>query len=210
MFTIAGKINLAGMNNAPVGICCNTVLALNYVKDGLAEDFVVRGALEQPSLDAALAFMRRIKHASGQNYIIGGPERVLSLECSANKIVEYVPYPGANRTYHTNHPLVNDDQSFYRERLAAMSDVQRAIWEPPYVNSFARLETLQRHLSDPNEIITLDKVKSILSSHDAPVCHNSPTKISLGCLIMELSRNPKLHLAPGPPCTTPFATHIFS
>ncbi|MCZ7571320.1 MAG: C45 family peptidase [Ardenticatenaceae bacterium] len=208
MFTIAGKINLAGLNNAPVGVCCNTVLALNYAKDGLPEDFVVRGALAQPSLAEALAFMHRIRHASGQNYLIGGPERVISLECSANQIVEFVPYPGANRTYHTNHPLVNDDQTIHRERLAAMTDTQRERWGF-YANSHARLDTLQRHLNDPDECITIDKIKTILSSHDGPVCHNSATKISLGCLIMELSPNPTLHLAAGPPCSTPFTTYRF-
>jgi hypothetical protein len=34
-------------------------------------------------------------------------------------------------------------------------------------------------------------------------------KITLGCLIMELSLPPVLHVAPGPPCSTPFATYAF-
>lgn len=213
MFTIAGKINLAGMNNVPVGICCNTVLPLNYVKDGLPEDFVVRGALEQSSLDAALDFMYSIRHASGQNYVIGGRERVLSLEASANKVVEYVPYPGANRVYHTNHPLANDDQAIHQARLTLQSPEDRMAWRDSTgqrSNTYARFETLEQNLSNPDEVITIDRIKAILSSHDAPVCHHSDLKISLGCLIMELGIVPKLHLSPGPPCSTPFSIHTFT
>jgi len=213
MFTVAGKINLAGMSNAPVAICCNTVLPLDYSKDGLPEDFVVRGALEQPSLDDALAFVSNIKHASGQNYVIGGMERVLSLECSANKVVEYIPYLGANRVYHTNHPLVNDDQGIYNKRISSTHPGLQESWRDASgarTNTFLRFETLQRNLSDPEDVITIETIKSLLSSHEAPICFKTDSKISLGCLIMELSEDPKLHLAPGPPCSTPFRTHKFA
>jgi hypothetical protein len=212
MFTIAGKINLAGMNNAPVGICCNTVLPLDYARDGLPEDFLVRGVLAQPSLEDALAFMRRVKHASGQNYVIGGRERVLSLECSANKIAEYIPYPGANRVYHTNHPLVNDDLGIYQQRIALLPQEEQGAWRDSTgvrTNTHDRFDVLQRHFGNPDEPVTIEKIKAVLSSHDAPVCHHSDKKISLGCLIMELAEKPKLHLAPGPPCSTPFQTHTF-
>jgi hypothetical protein len=212
MFTIAGKINLAGMNNAPVGINCNTVLPLNYCKDGLPEDFVVRGALEQTSLDDALKFMRRIKHASGQNYLMGGRERVLSLECSANRVVEYVMYPGANRVCHTNHPLANDDQSIHQQRMELEPEGQRSTWNDSTgarSNTHARFNYLHRELSNFDEIITIDKVKHLLSNHDAPVCHHSDLKISLGCLIMEMGEIPALHLAAGPPCRTAFQTYTF-
>jgi hypothetical protein len=208
VFTIAGKISLAGMNNAPFGICCNTVLQLDYAKDGLPEDFIVRGALAQPSFEESLAFLRQVKHASGQNYVIGGPERVLSLECSANKIVEFTPYPGANRVYHTNHPIVNDDQEIHRQRLAAMTSAQREALETAYTG-YKRFQTMERHLGDPEELITIDKIKTALSSHDGPVCIDDPKKITLGCLIMELSSNPTLQLASGPPCSTPFKTYTF-
>ncbi len=53
VFTAAGKISLCGMNNFGVGICCNTVLQLDYCADGLAEDFVVRCVLQRRSLAEA-------------------------------------------------------------------------------------------------------------------------------------------------------------
>lgn len=213
MFTIAGKINLAGMNNAPVAICCNTVLPLDYCKDGLPEDFVVRGALEQSSLDSALEFMRRIKHASGQNYLMGGPERVLNLECSAHKVVECPPNSGAACLFHTNHPLANDDQAIHRQRMALQSESEQAAWRDStglISNTYARFHYFSQELKDSSEIVSVERIKSLLSSHDAPVCHHSDHKISLGCLIMELGENPLLHLSPGPACVTEFNTYTFS
>jgi isopenicillin-N N-acyltransferase like protein len=212
MFTIAGKINLAGMNNTPVAICCNTVLPLNYARDGLPEDFVVRGALEQPGLQEALAFMHSIKHASGQNYLIGGPKRVLSLECSANKVIEFVPAAGSGRVCHTNHALANDDIGIHQQRMALQPEVTPGQWRDStgmVSNTHARFDYLEAALHDPADVITPDRIKALLSDHTTPVCFHSPEKLSLGCLIMELGPTPTLHLAPGPPCRTPFTAHTF-
>jgi len=209
VFTIAGKISLAGLNNRAIGICCNSLLQLNYAQDGLPEDFIVRGVLARPTLDDALAFMRRVKHASGQNYILGGPERVLDLECSANKISEFTPSPGADRVYHTNHPLVNDDQAIWQRRLElAPPDVVQATLARSTTQ--ARFNTLEELLGDPAETLTVERIKAVLSSHEGPVCvDRGGSRITLGSLIMELSPSPALHLSPGPPCTTPFSTYTF-
>jgi hypothetical protein len=210
IFTIAGKLSLAGMNSRSMGMCCNTVLQLNYVKDGLPEDFVVRGFLAQPTLDEGLAFMRRVKHASGQNYIVGGPNRVLDLEISANKICEFTPYPGADRVYHTNHPLCNDDQSIWHKRWAMGTPAERQA-VVARSTSLARFKTLESRLGDPHETITVERIRDVLSSHDGPVCLDGQgtQNITSGCLIMELSPAPVLHLSPGPPCSTPFKTYRF-
>jgi hypothetical protein len=210
VFTVAGKISLAGLNNHGVGICCNTLIQLDFATDGLPEDFIVRGFLARSTLEDGLAFMRGVKHASGQNYVVGGPGRVLDLECSAHQICEFVPYPSADRVYHTNHPLVNNDQSLHQRRLAQMPpDVLK--WYQERSTTFARLAALEKQLCDPTQTITVDKIKAALSSHAGPVCIDRGTSdlITLGCLIMELSPAPVLHLAPGPACSTPFKTYTF-
>ena len=212
MFTIAGKINLAGMSNAPLAICCNTVLPLNYAKDGLPEDFVVRGALEQADWNAAVDFMCRLPHASGQNYLMGGPERVICLECSANQVVEYQNAANVERVWHTNHPLINDDCSIHEQRLERMTEQEQATWRDgtgARSNTHARMNYLNRELRQSNDALTVACIREHLSSHEAPVCHHSEQKITLGCLIMELGDPPVLHLSPGPPCCTPFASHRF-
>jgi hypothetical protein len=210
VFTVAGKISLAGLNNQGIGICCNTLVQLNFATNGLPEDFLVRGFLARATLGDGLAFVRGVKHASGQNYVLGGPERVLDLECSANKICEFVPYPEADRVYHTNHPLVNDDQSLHERRIAQMPHKMHEKFQDS-LTTYARFESLEKHLGNPGDTVSVDKARAALSSHDGPVCRHKETgaSITLGCLIMELMPSPTLHLAPGPPCSTPFTTYTF-
>ncbi len=203
VFTYAGLIVLIGMNNQSLGIGCNTVLQLNYSKDGLPVAFVVREFLEQSTPDDAIKFMHNIKHASGQNYLIGGPEKVVSFECSANKVSQFIPYKGANRVYHTNHPLVNDDQSMYREMKL-----------PPYKNSEIRFNSLRSQLKDTSKKVNVETIKSILGSHDHsehPICrHKKPGRgMTIAGLIMVLSSSPEIYVAPGPPCSTEFKIYKF-
>jgi len=117
IFSYAGLIAANGINNHSLGICCNALLELNQRKDGLPVAFIHRGVLSQKNYEDAVRFIQTINHASGQNYILGGPGEVSSWECSANKVVRFWPYEGAKRLYHTNHALVNDDQSIYQEIL---------------------------------------------------------------------------------------------
>jgi len=109
VFTYAGLIAACGMNNYGIGEVVNALLQLNHRTDGLPVAFVNRGILERTTYDDAVKFLHDIRHASSQNYIIGGRQKASSHECSANKVSCFEPYKGATRLYHTNHPLANDD-----------------------------------------------------------------------------------------------------
>ncbi|MCJ7624975.1 MAG: C45 family peptidase [Anaerolineaceae bacterium] len=200
VFSFAGDIGAVGLNNRSVGMCENTLLQLKHAADGLPVLFVSRGILSQPTLEDAVAFVHRIKHASGQNYVLGSPDGVVNYECSANKVSRFVPFVGAHYVYHTNHTLVNDDKYEYNKSLA---------------NSETRLNSLKNRLKDTSDPITVDLIKSILSSHDSEdyaICvHPSPEKqgITANCLIMELSSEPKVHFTAGPPCECEFRTLSF-
>jgi isopenicillin-N N-acyltransferase-like protein len=211
VFTTAGFIALNGLNNRSVGICCNTLFQLDYAPDGLPVAFVVRGVLSRPTQDDAVAFVRGVKHASGQNYLVGGPGSVLDFECSANQVVQYQPAPGATRVAHTNHPLANDEQGMYQARLQRLSPGQREQEDKEQAGTRARFAFLERELGDPAETITVGRIQAMLSSHEAPVCNDrQPGEgLTLGCLVMELAPSPILHIAPGPPCSTPFETFGF-
>jgi len=210
VFTTAGLIALNGLNNQPVSICCNTLLQLDHAIDGLPVAFIVRGVLAQPTQADAAAFIQRIKHASGQNYIIGGSQTILDFECSADQVCQFVPYPGANRVYHTNHPLVNNDQDFFQQIIKKLSPEEKQQADKGQANTLARFDFLESQLRDESQTITVEKIKTILSSHEAPVCVDRKKEkgksLTLGCLIMELSPSPVLHIAPGPPCSTEFKT----
>ena len=197
IFTYAGKISLCGLNNSPLGICCNELTrSLNHCTDGLPEDFVVRAVLEQPSIDEASAFIRGIRHASGQNYMIGDEERVVSLECSANKVSQYIPYEGARRVYHTNHPLANDDLIFPYEACIGGG------------TTHSRLRYLESRLKDSSKPLTVETIKYLLSSHEGPICvhhnHHAGEIYTFGSLIYSLSNPPELYVAVGPPCSNDY------
>ena len=205
VFTVAGSLALCGLNNAGVGICCNTILQCNHSQRGLPEQFVVRSVLEQRTLAEAARFIRAVPHASPQNYILGDREQVIDLEVSANTIAEFRPRP--NRVYHSNHPLVNDDQSQFRSLLNRLPKDLRAGMVSGST-TLARLAALEKSLADSSEAITVEKVKAVLGT--PPVCVAKDEKrITLGCAIMELAPAPRLHLSPGPPDITDFQIYEF-
>ena len=155
-----------------------------------------------------MEFLHTIKPASGQNYVIGGPENAYSFEASTEKIIEYTP--DSHALYHTNHPLVNDDYNEkYKKFLEETKDT-----EDFYPNSVVRWQSLDKRLKELAEI-DVDIIKSALSSKDSakdPICRPYDTSIrffTFGCTVMVLSENPELHVAPGPPDVTPFQIFRF-
>lgn len=202
VYTFAGLIALCGVNNRPIGICCNTLIDLNHCTDGYPVAFIVRSVLEQSNLNEAIRFVRGVKHASGQNYTIGGFEEVVSLECSASKVKNFVPHKSARRVYHTNHPLVNDDIVVPPKKRMGMG------------TSHARLAYLIGRLMNPSINITPETIKFILSSHEGPVCvHNNNQPgggYTFGSLVYILSDPPELYLARGPPCQNEYEVYSFT
>ena len=117
--TCAGLIVTTGMNNAPLGVAVNAMGQMDYGNEGLPVAFVVRGLLEQSSLQDALDFLETVKHASGQNYILGDSENVVDLEVSTNRQARFTPENHPGVILHTNHPRVlTDYHDRYEDSLA--------------------------------------------------------------------------------------------
>jgi isopenicillin-N N-acyltransferase-like protein len=215
VFTLAGMVAGNGLSNRGLGVCVNTLFQLDHSSNGLPVACVVRGALAQATVADAVWFLRRVRHASGQNYVIGDRRQVVSLECSAHKVCEFTPGPDAKLVYHSNHPLANDDQEMYQRLLERLSPQERYLADQQQVNSEVRYGSLKRLLESAPEQVSVDAAKGILSSHDPPehsICqHERPDSMSMtvGCTIMELSSDPALHLAPGPPCSSEFMLFRF-
>lgn len=206
LFSIAGSIGLNGINNHGVGITCNTLAQLDYSIHGLPVLFIVRSVLEKESIDEAEHFLRCIKHASGQNYILSSPGEMRCFECSGSHIVRYTPKQLHGRVFHSNHPLVNDDLCNVLQPEKMRSQ-----------NSVARLDSICNRLGDTSKLVGLEDVKAALSAHDDslnPVSrpgNNDGNAIgyTAGSSIYEFSDKPRLHLAAGPPCITDFKTFEF-
>lgn len=199
----AGFLGECGVNNQPVGICCNSLIShLNNSTKGLPFTFIVRSVLEQPTLEKAVQFINTIQHASSQNYIIGGKDRVVCLECSANKVSQFEIYENARRVYHTNHPLVNDDLINPTKKRKFRSGT-----------TLPRFKYLESRLYDASKKVTIDTIKHILSSHFGPVClhHNNQPLMAytFSSVIYSLSTPPMLYITVGPPCLTKYETFMF-
>ncbi|MBW2367272.1 MAG: hypothetical protein JRH15_05255 [Deltaproteobacteria bacterium] len=212
IFSYAGFIAAFGMNNKRVGVCVNSIGQLNYAREGLPVAFVVRGALEQPDQQEAINFLHEIKHASPQNYLIGGPKRIHDFECSTNQITPFVNREGSEVVYHTNHALANDDYNAKHLDFIKNHDEQ----EIKKDNSHTRFDALEKRLNVSPEHITFDTIKAALSSHDSdehPVCMNykeNAPLYNLGSTIMVLSGAPEFHIAFGPPDVTPHIIYKFA
>ncbi len=200
--TIPGHLGITGMNNKMISINCNTLMQLDYSKSGLPVTFMVRGVVNKSSQEEALKFVREVNHASGQNYIIGGPEKVYSLECSANDVENFRPFADANFTYHTNHPMRNAD--FSETYLKALEKNNKTTEEGLF--TCQRIQSFQQRFNDTTVNIGIDDIKNVLQSRDhdgKDVVSNDYTYASV---IYVLSENPTFLIAPGQPHQEPYIT----
>ena len=205
-FSIAGNIGLNGLNASGLGITCNTLAQLNYSIDGLPVAFIVRAILAKKSIDEAEDFLRSIAHASGQNYILSSHGDMRCFECCGTSVVRYAPEENQGRVFHSNHPLVNKDES----EIAELTRTRLH-------NTQARLASICTRLGDTTQTLTLDDIKAALAAHDDPenpVSRNTNNEgssigFTAGSFIYELGAVPRLHLAAGPPCETAFEIFEF-
>jgi len=207
VFSLAGLIALNGVNNHGIGVCVNTLSQLNHADDGLPVAFIIRSILRKPSIEGAVRFICAIKHASGENYMIGDCAKIVDLECSANSVVSCEAFDighGQRCVIHTNHPLVNNDEISYHRQVSRLPPDLRHSATNTLENSKARLEAISSAIMTGKEA-NLEDVKSILRLHKGPVCvHKGEEEgkpFTFGSTIMVLSDSPELYLTYGPPCS---------
>lgn len=162
VLTVPGLIALTGMNRNGVSINCNTLLQLQFSTDGLPVAFIVRTVLEKNNYKEASAFINSIQHASGQNYLLGGTGQLATFECSAKDVKQYKPFENAQFTYHTNHPLVNNN--YADNYLESCKRLNRNPQEGLY--TCQRFVSLQQRFSSPNSPVNLESIKQALLSKD--------------------------------------------
>jgi hypothetical protein len=202
--TAAGMIALMGMNSRGLGVSVNTLLQLSHAADGLPVAFVTRHLIETAALPEAEQFVRGVRHASGQNYVIGDARNVRDFECSADVIAEHAGDSG--RVWHTNHPLAN--HNLRAERTEPW-------WEHKMRDSTTRLAALERRMAD-GAPFSADSARAMLASRDSrefPVSQEVAPE-SDGCtfaaMVAELGPKPRLAVAAGAPSQHPFAVFDFA
>lgn len=178
VISFAGYLGANGLNDS-IGITCNSLMDLKSSKDGLPVCCVVRTVLEKNTFKEAEKFIRKIKHASGQNYIIGSYRNIKSFECASDTVTEFWPDTTHNYTYHANSALTNTSyhQSFTEYVKNVFNSTPEAI-------SFgdSRLKLMEERIKN-NPSINISTIESVLS--EKPIC-NDNTWVST---IMEFNRN---------------------
>jgi hypothetical protein len=203
VFSDAGFIAANGVNNHGVAVCVNALLQLDNSPSGLPVAFVVRGALGRQNRDAAEWFVRSVRHASGQAYSVADRNRMVCLECSANRVAPVVDPDNPDRLVHTNHPLANRDLGLIGKWMRQHGQVA-----PP--NSQVRYDCAWERIKDQARPVDVATLRSLLSSHDSeehPICrHLDPDQgaFTAACTIFELGAEPRMHIAGNPPCERPF------
>ena len=216
VFSSAGLVALNGLNNQGIGITVNAIFELDHASTGLPVAFVIRGALEKRTFAEAVDFVCTVPHASGQNYLIAGAERVISLECSAGRVVPFELGDHPGRLWHANQALINDDRDIFEQLVEGMPEKK---YKRQFLNSAARVNAVKERIADPSQAVTVETLKQVFSSRDNPdfpVSYHYDVNAGIlgftaGCAIYEISGSspPVLHLAAGPPDMTEFRTFRF-
>jgi isopenicillin-N N-acyltransferase-like protein len=202
VFTIPGVLAANGLNNRSVGVCVNAVTQLAYSRDGVPVDFIIRGILRKKTYGQAVKFLQDIRPAAPQTYVIGGPHEAAVFERSAGKMTRFVPFEGAEFSYHTNHPLINDDfNPRFPEDLKRMGTTLES-----YRAHCPRFNFLGRVLQDNFASTDIHSLETLFKDRASGI-NNAGT---YGCTIMVLGENPELHISPGRPDEVPFRVLSFS
>lgn len=142
--TYPGSLATMGMNSNGVIVVVNALdLATNMT--GMPVDFVTRGALHQPTAADAIAYIREIPHAVGQNYTILDSKDLFMVEAAADQVIDVPTH--AEVSAHTNH-------AFTREYTGTEG-------------SYARMAAVEDNREQLN---TAEDIKNLLLDKDSGVC----------------------------------------
>ena len=192
IFSFVGFVGINGLNKN-IGIIGNTVLNLKSSLNGVPVCCVVRCVLGKESFSEAVDFIRRIKHASGANYIIGSKADLISLECAEDLVTEYWPDTTRLYTYHANNPLTNT--SYNPAYLTSSRNTHISVHD-------LRFETMESSIIK-NKTVDLALIEGVLSKK--PIC-NDNTWVSV---IMEFGYNHGiLRITPGKPDSTEYIKFV--
>jgi len=212
ILTCAGLIAATGMNEAGIGICCNTLMELRASVNGLPVAFIVRGILSKHDGRDAIFFIKSVQHASGQNYIIGIQDSVCDFEASSDQIIQFCPDVNQKEiVYHTNHAIVNHNvkpwyQEYHKNVLGGGAK---------NMNSVIRFNSLEKNLKKPTEEISADVIKKILRSKDDetnPVCRSyqeGGIVFTFSSVLYTLNGKRSVQLTYGSPDQSEYTEHFF-
>jgi hypothetical protein len=168
-------------------VWCNALYQLAPSAGGVPVACIVRRLLSSRSLAESRTFLARVPHACGQSYLIGSPEGVAALECSARGCDEV--RAGGAAVWHANHPVGADPGS-----------------EPPAAGSLARDAFAGRTLPAAS---SAEGLRAILADTTVPVSKPGGAggdSYTLWAVVAEPSLPPLVAATAGPPSASPWVS----
>jgi isopenicillin-N N-acyltransferase like protein len=172
---------LCGVNSDGLAVWCNALYGLAGCPDGVPVSCIVRHLISCRTLEEARSFVEEVPHASGQHYLLAGPDGIVSLECSGNSVVETPGRAGA--VWHANHPVASPDGA------GSTADG----------NSLARDRFMAETVSKAG---SPDDVCRMLEDRTVPVCKTGDARgdgYTLWAAVVEHWLPPGILVSPGPP-----------
>lgn len=151
VFTFAGIVGAAGMNEAGIGVNINYLSPLD-VGLGRLHSVVVRQILAGSQLADALTPAVVPPRAGGAHFLIADRDgNVVSIETTAKR--HSVFYPEGNAIGHTNHYLASGLQELEYIRAGSIG------------GSIARYTALRRFWQDQGDRLTLESLQELTRNH---------------------------------------------
>jgi isopenicillin-N N-acyltransferase-like protein len=151
VFTFAGIVGAAGLNEAGLGVNIN-YLSPRDVGPGRLHSVVVRQILAARQLADALTPPVVPPRAGGAHFLIGDRDgNLLSIETTAHR--HHVFYPVGNAICHTNHYLADWLKEVEYIRSGSIG------------SSLARYTALRRFLRDQDERLDVEALKELTRNH---------------------------------------------
>jgi predicted choloylglycine hydrolase len=198
IYTVPGFIGLTGMNSKGVAVTCNGISMLNSSANGLPVSFIVRLILNQENERMAKNILNEIPIATPQCFTIGGVSGAVCYETSANEVKVFIPFKNSTITLHTNFSILNSD--FNQKFINILKEYGKTVDDPYYC---PRYFLAYDKIVEVDYLLNAEKIKDILSLTE-PTIEPISNKNTYGCLIMKLTDNPVLYIAPGKPDETEF------
>jgi isopenicillin-N N-acyltransferase-like protein len=151
VFTFAGIVGCAGMNEAGIALNINYLSPLD-ADLGRLHSVVVRQVLGSTSLADALTHPAVPPRAGGAHYLIGDRHgNLVSIETTGKRFAVF--HPDGNAIGHTNHYLSPRLQEWEHVRAGSIG------------SSLARYTALRRFLRERGDQITVEALKELTRNH---------------------------------------------
>lgn len=160
MYTFAGQVGGIGANSNGLSMTCNTLPEGSKRKnDGLGGTYITRGLLEQESVKAAVAWLRKMPQFGSYNYALTDSTEARMVEFSPKGLAELAVPKDRWFLAHTNHLHQLDDRNEIPGFPKGRPDEDSS--------TVKRQKAADKQMADKGATATVDDLKAVLTA--APV-----------------------------------------